>query len=183
MEDSPPVISLTFLRRNGVISAPVIFLSLHSLRASWMAIYIFSPLASSSFGTGTVIKIPVCKFNLSNCICINSAHSFSLSTLTETLYPLSDVKNSGKLSVLNPTTGTPCVSRYSSVLGISNIDLAPAEITVIYVIPSSVKSAEISKDVSAPRCTPPIPPVTKILIPAMLAQIMVAATVVEPFYF
>ena len=33
---------------------------------------------------------------------------------------------------------------------------------------------------SAPRCTPPIPPVAKILMPARLARIMVVATVVAP---
>jgi len=42
--------------------------------------------------------------------------------LLEALYPLSEVKNSGKLSVLKPITGTPYVSKYSNVLGISKID-------------------------------------------------------------
>lgn len=34
---------------------------------------------------------------------------------------------------------------------------------------------------SAPRCTPPTPPVTKIEIPAICAAIMVPETVVPPF--
>ena len=34
--------------------------------------------------------------------------------------------------------------------------------------------------VSAPRCTPPMPPVAKTSIPARFAAIMVAATVVAP---
>jgi len=39
------------------------------------------------------------------------------------------VKKLGNLFVLYPITGTPEVSRYSNVLGISNIDLAPAHTT------------------------------------------------------
>ena len=34
--------------------------------------------------------------------------------------------------------------------------------------------------VSAPRCTPPMPPVAKMRMPAILAMIMVVATVVAP---
>ena len=34
--------------------------------------------------------------------------------------------------------------------------------------------------VSAPRCTPPMPPVAKMRMPAMFAMIMVVATVVAP---
>lgn len=41
----------------------------------------------------------------------------------------------------------------------------------------------MSKVDSAPLCTPPIPPVTNTLIPAIWAHIMVAATVVLPFPF
>ena len=58
--------------------------------------------------------------------------------------------------------------------------MTPAHITETGVLESSVKSAEISKVVSAPLWTPPIPPVTKTLIPARLAKYIVAATVVEP---
>jgi hypothetical protein len=36
------------------------------------------------------------------------------------------------------------ITRYSRVLGISKIDLTPAEITVTGVFPSSVKSEEMS---------------------------------------
>lgn len=36
---------------------------------------------------------------------------------------------------------------------------------------------------ATPLCTPPAPPVTNTLIPAYWAQIMVAATVVDPFNF
>ena len=45
---------------------------------------------------------------------------------------------------------------------------------------SSCRSAEMSKLVSAPRCTPPMPPVANTRIPAMAAMIMVEATVVAP---
>src|SRR5579883_941471 len=77
-------------------------------------------------------------------------------------------------------TGTPRVSRYSRVLGRSSRALAPAQTTATGVRASSSRSAEISKDSEAPRCTPPMPPVAKTPIPLRWAQIMVAATVVEP---
>jgi hypothetical protein len=89
----------------------------------------------------------------------------------------SEKKNSGNFSVLYPTTGTPSVSRSSRVLGTSKIALQPALTTATGVILNSAKSADISKVSSAPihllfnikaapRCTPPIPPVIKTLIPA-----------------
>ena len=77
-------------------------------------------------------------------------------------------------------TGTPRVSSASSVFGISRIALAPAETTVTGVRANSSRSAEMSKLVSAPWCTPPMPPVAKTAIPAPWAAIMVAATVVPP---
>ena len=58
--------------------------------------------------------------------------------------------------------------------------MAPAATTVTGVSASSRRSAEMSKLVSAPRCTPPMPPVAKTLMPARCAQIIVAATVVAP---
>lgn len=39
------------------------------------------------------------------------------------------MKKLGKCLVLYPTTGTPCVSKYSKVFGMSKIDLAPAQTT------------------------------------------------------
>ena len=60
------------------------------------------------------------------------------------------------------------------------MDFAPAQTTMTGVWASSSRSAEISIVVSAPRCTPPIPPVAKILIPAMCAIIIVVVTVVAP---
>ena len=58
------------------------------------------------------------------------------------------------------------LTRYSSVFSMSSIDLTPAETTATGVRPSSVRSALTSNVVSAPRWTPPMPPVTKIGIPA-----------------
>ena len=73
---------------------------------------------------------------------------------------------------------------------------APAQITPMAVLPNSIKSAETSiPDCqcsprewylgyvldSAPRCTPPIPPVTNSGIPTLWAMYMVPATVVPPF--
>ena len=65
--------------------------------------------------------------------------------------------------------------------GISRIAFAPAQTTITGVLVNSGKSAEMSKVSEAPRCTPPIPPVAKNFIPARLAHIIVAATVVAAF--
>ena len=61
----------------------------------------------------------------------------------------------------------------------------PAQTTAIGVRPSSSRSDEMSSDAgtpprppSAPRCTPPIPPVANTRIPAACAAIIVAETVV-----
>ena len=55
-----------------------------------------------------------------------------------------------------------------------------SKLSLAYV--SKVKSLilDTSKDVDAPLCTPPIPPVAKTLIPAISAAIIVEATVVAP---
>ena len=58
--------------------------------------------------------------------------------------------------------------------------LAPAQTTATGVRASSSRSAEMSRVCSTPRWTPPMPPVAKTRMPARRAQIMVAATVVEP---
>src|SRR3954447_4496096 len=80
------------------------------------------------------------------------------------------------------TTGTPLVSRYSSVAGTSRMAFGPAHTTAVGVRPSSSRSEEMSKVAegppSAPRWTPPIPPVAKTEIPAPCAAIIVAETVV-----
>ena len=62
----------------------------------------------------------------------------------------------------------------------SKIAFGPAATTVTSVRASSRKSAEMSKFSSAPRWTPPMPPVAKTWIPTDLATIIVAATVVAP---
>ena len=77
-------------------------------------------------------------------------------------------------------TGTPSVSRYSRVRGISSMFFTPADMTVTGVLPNSLKSALTSIVSSYPRCTPPSPPVTKMSIPARALQTIVPATVVEP---
>ena len=63
----------------------------------------------------------------------------------------------------------------------SRMLFTPAQTTHTGVVDSSVRSALTSKDVAAPRCTPPSPPVTKTRIPAREASRMVAATVVAPW--
>ena len=56
----------------------------------------------------------------------------------------------------------------------------PAQTTATSLRASSSRSAEMSKLVSAPRCTPPMPSVAKTRMPAIAATIIVAATVVAP---
>ena len=79
-----------------------------------------------------------------------------------------------------PITGTPFVSSTSSVSFRSRIAFAPAQTTITGVWASSSRSAETSIVVSAPRCTPPMPPVAKTEMPAMCAMSIVVATVVAP---
>lgn len=61
--------------------------------------------------------------------------------------------------------GTPFVSRYSRVSGMSRMALGPAQTVSTGVRAISSRSAEISKDSGAPRWTPPSPPVAKIRMP------------------
>lgn len=61
--------------------------------------------------------------------------------------------------------------------------LQPLAMTVTGVLPNSVKSAEMSMLDSAPRWTPPSPPVPKILMPANSASNIVLAIVVPPLNF
>ena len=61
--------------------------------------------------------------------------------------------------------------------------LAPAQITMTGVWASSSRSAEMSIVVSAPRWTPPMPPVAKTEMPAMWAIIIVVVTVQAPSAF
>ena len=61
--------------------------------------------------------------------------------------------------------------------------MQPAQTTTTAVSASSSRSAEMSIVTSAPRCTPPTPPVAKTGMPASAAMIMVAATVVAPSIF
>ncbi len=65
----------------------------------------------------------------------------------------------------------------------SRIDLAPAQTTATGVRPSSSRSAEMSKVSSAPRWTPPMPPVANTWMPASAAICMVVATVVPAMRF
>jgi len=58
--------------------------------------------------------------------------------------------------------------------------LAPAQTTATGVCASSSRSALTSKLWSAPRCTPPMPPVAKTRMPASAQAARVAATVVPP---
>ena len=85
------------------------------------------------------------------------------------------------MSELTVATGTPSVSKYSKVLPMSRIDLTPAQTTATGVLPNSVKSALMSIESSTNLCTPPIPPVTNMRMPAICASAIVDETVVAPF--
>jgi hypothetical protein len=65
------------------------------------------------------------------------------------------------------------------VAGRSRIDFAPEHTTATGVAASSSMSDETSKVEEAPRCTPPIPPVARMRIPARCAMRTAAETVVE----
>ena len=55
--------------------------------------------------------------------------------------PEEGAKKAGKNLLPKVTTGTPSVSKYSKVFGISRIFLTPAETTVTGVLPNYLKSA------------------------------------------
>ena len=85
-----------------------------------------------------------------------AAASFSSFIVIGLLTPLSLLQKAGKstlpsLPSANVATPTPSVSRYSSVLEISRKLLHPLLITVTGVLPSSVRSADMSMLDSAPR--------------------------------
>ena len=94
--------------------------------------------------------------------------------------PLECTVNAGKSLQPTPTTGTPSVSRYSSVRGKSRNDFAPAHTVTTGCAASAPKSAEMSPCSCESRCTPPIPPVANTPMPARLASNSDAETVVAP---
>jgi len=63
------------------------------------------------------------------------------------------------------------LAKYSRVFPISRTDFTPAETTAIGARPSSLKSQLMSKVTSAPRWTPPIPPVDKGIVIFILPHI------------
>mmetsp|Transcript_155528 Transcript_155528/g.274646 ORF Transcript_155528/g.274646 Transcript_155528/m.274646 type:complete len:216 (+) Transcript_155528:698-1345(+) len=179
--DSPPVSSLIRFSRKGVTSLPVTPSTVASSTALRVASSTTATSAASAAGIGLPTTIPDERPSLP-CAAMISDTSFSESQIVGTGRPDEGVKKAGNILVRKPITTTPCVSKYSIVLGRSRIDFAPAQTTVTGVRPSSVRSAETSHDSSAPRCTPPMPPVTKTLMPAMCAMSMVAETVVAPSF-
>src|SRR6478609_4816463 len=72
------------------------------------------------------------------------------------------------------------VSSRSRVAATSRIDLTPAHTTRTGVRERVVKSADSSHVSTAPRCTPPRPPVANTAMPARAARCAVDATVVAP---
>mmetsp|Transcript_19005 Transcript_19005/g.53455 ORF Transcript_19005/g.53455 Transcript_19005/m.53455 type:complete len:250 (-) Transcript_19005:207-956(-) len=178
-KESPPVNSLMRLSKNGVTSLPFTPCATLSSTARLVASSMLAASAARSSCTGTASTTPEETPNAS-WQCNKSAAAAGLSRRQDTGKPLFGVKKAGKSSVRKPATQTPCVSKNSSVLGRSKMLLAPAQTTHTLVRPNSVRSAEMSQDSSAPRCTPPMPPVTKMGIPARCASSIVAETVVAP---
>ena len=68
--------------------------------------------------------------------------------------PAERAKKPGTSGCPTATTGTPRVSRYSSVAGTSRIAFGPAHTTAIAVRPSSSRSDEMSKVGGAAMCAP-----------------------------
>ena len=86
------------------------------------------------------------------------ATSSSFSNTTGLFTPDLGEKKAGNSSDCHVPTGTANVSNTSMVRLISNIDLTPAEMTMIGVRDSSMRSVEMSSECSPPLCTPPVPP-------------------------
>mmetsp|Transcript_12149 Transcript_12149/g.29424 ORF Transcript_12149/g.29424 Transcript_12149/m.29424 type:complete len:404 (-) Transcript_12149:1594-2805(-) len=175
---APPVSSLMRLSRKGVTAFPMTCSSSAWLSAWPMAASTPAPSASSAAGMGTPNTTPPRPRRLP--ALMSAAAWRGVSTRAGAAHPLARVKKAGNSSTPYPTTAAPCVSRNSKVRGMSSTDLAPAHTTATGVRPSSVRSADTSMVRSPPRCTPPIPPVTKTAMPARAARSMVAETVVAP---
>mmetsp|Transcript_93880 Transcript_93880/g.236550 ORF Transcript_93880/g.236550 Transcript_93880/m.236550 type:complete len:250 (-) Transcript_93880:88-837(-) len=180
LSDSPPVSSLILFSRKGVTWFPFTPWASHSATAFLVASSTPAASAARASGTGTPSTTPWERPKRC-CASRSAATASGPSRRQETGKPLRGVKKAGKSSVWYPATGTPWVSKNSKVFGKSRMLLAPAQTTQTGVRPSSVRSAEVSQDSSAPRCTPPIPPVTKREIPAAFASSIVLETVVAPF--
>ena len=102
------------------------------------------------------------------------------STLRGAAMPEAGEKKAGKSLVPYAAAGTPRLSSFSRVRGMSSTDLMPADTTRTGVLASSYRSADTSMVICPSRWTPPVPPVTKTSIPARCASLMVEATVVAP---
>mmetsp|Transcript_19807 Transcript_19807/g.47996 ORF Transcript_19807/g.47996 Transcript_19807/m.47996 type:complete len:248 (-) Transcript_19807:65-808(-) len=177
--ERPCVSSLTRFSRNGVTAAPATFCAATSPNACVMAASTTAPLAASPSGMGTPTTIPPGSPRASRAI-ITCATSSGFSTRAWGGQPESAVKKAGNESALYARVATEWVSRNSRVRGMSRIDFTPAHTTVRGVRASSVRSADTSPLFSTPRCTPPMPPVTKTRMPAMCASHIVPDTVVAP---
>eukprot|EP00958_Prasinococcus_capsulatus_P023595 scaffold3551_cov408-Prasinococcus_capsulatus_cf.AAC.22 len=104
-----------------------------SRRDSCMWSSMRSPSSEYSWGVGTPRTMPFssCRASAER---IMSATSSGESTRIGDLHPLCALKNAGNSSVPKAATVTPCVSRYSSVLGMSRIDFTPAHTTHMEVL-------------------------------------------------
>ena len=171
--------SLTRLSRKGVTSRPRTPAPSASASAASIAPWTRAPSASAASGIGTPTSMPEARPSR-RCAAATAAASAAESTRSGAAQPDAREKKAGNSSAPSARTATPCVSRYSSVRGMSRIDLTPALTTSTGVRPSSTRSALTSIDASPPRWTPPIPPVTKTPMPAACASSIVDDTVVPP---
>ena len=177
--EAPSVSSLTRLSRKGVTSRPRTPAPSASASAASIAPWTRAPSASAASGIGTPTSMPEARPSR-RCAAATAAASAAESTRSGAAQPDAREKKAGNSSAPSARTATPCVSRYSSVRGMSRIDLTPALTTSTGVRPSSTRSALTSIDASPPRWTPPIPPVTKTPMPAACASSIVDDTVVPP---
>ena len=179
---SPLVNSKIRLSKKGVTALPKTPFLFASACAAVMKLAMRVAGISNSLGIGLHTSMPPCVPNKRRARS-NSAMDCASFKRRGMANVLCLDQKAGSTSTPRPMTGTPLVSSTSSVLPRSRIALAPAQTTITGVRDSSSKSAEISKLVSAPICTPPMPPVAKTEMPAKAAPIMVAATVVPAVRF
>ena len=103
-----------------------------------MAFYMSYPYAGLLLGMATSMPF----FRPSFCFSNNTFAIYKVEFIEfGDFIPEDAEKNAGNHSLPYVITGTPYVYKYSRVLGMSKMDLTPADTTVTGVWPSSLKSA------------------------------------------
>ena len=176
---APPVAAAIAPNTCGVTPGPTMPASAVDLSAVSITESIMFLSSESASGTGTHARMPPVRPS-AKWACVYAHNSSTFSTRAGMGKPLECTVNAGKSLQPTPTTGTPSVSRYSSVRGKSRNDFAPAHTVTTGCAASAPKSAEMSPCRCESRCTPPMPPVANTPMPARLASNSDAETVVAP---